>query len=181
MKNEKKEDFEVGVFNVQTDEKTESKNVKSVPRRVRGTLTIKAGDDMEFRAERSTGMSSQSLLRKHGQSKLYDTMGEKHKSRIAHIVIDSEATDPVAALYDELDNLTAGQETERKQRPSKRGRLLLNDHDLSVTVHKNDHLVSIGMSIDVQKNPNYNHYLMNLMQRISQCFVINQIFLNQLR
>ena len=27
-----------------------------VPRRIRGTLTIKADDDMEFRAQRSTGL-----------------------------------------------------------------------------------------------------------------------------
>jgi hypothetical protein len=33
-----------------------------VPRKIRGTLTIKAEDDMEFRAERKTGISSQQEL-----------------------------------------------------------------------------------------------------------------------
>jgi hypothetical protein len=153
-----------------------------VPRKIKGTLTIKADDDMEFRAQRSTGVSSQQQIAKCGDSKIYDTVGERKPKRICHIVIDKESTDPVAEIYDQVEQLTKGMNPTRAvgKRP-KGARLLMNDGDVAVDISRKEHTIGITLKIDVSQTPNYNNQLMNLMQRVSQCFAINQTSLNQLR
>lgn len=153
----------------------------AVPRRVRGTLTIKSDDDMEFRAERKTGLSSQQVVKKLGDSKVYDTTGERKPKRIAHLVIDKESQDPVQDFFDQLEELTKEMNFFRHESPMTRPRYLMNEPNLCITAARKEHRVQCTLTIDVNKTPNYNCELMTLMQRISQCFAINQTLLNQLR
>ena len=144
---------------------------RPLPRRVRGTLTIKAGDNMEFKAYRETGESSQQLVAKNGDSKLYRTVGEKKPKTICHVVVPEDSTDPAAYIYDKVEELTKTLQT--KARPKLKGTVLKADDDLHVTLSKKDHRLEVVMTIDLQLRPNYQQELMNLMYRTNQCFAIN--------
>lgn len=150
-----------------------------MPRKIRGTLTIKADDDLEFRAQRSTGISSQEQITKRGESKLYRTVGEKKNKLVAHLVMPADCTDPRAELYEQVDSLTAGMQT--KATPRLRGRSLLSDDDVRVTTNTKDHRVQVVLDIDVAAYPDYTSRLLTLMQRVNQCFATNQTFLAKLR
>lgn len=142
-----------------------------VPRRIRGTMILKEGDDMEFRAQRSTGISSQEEIAKTAGSKLYRTVGEKKQSLVAHIVVPEGTADPAAYIYDCAEKLTKGMQT--KAKPKMRGTALKNDDDLRITLSKKEHKLEVTMTIDLQKKPNYQQELMNLMYRTNQCFATN--------
>jgi hypothetical protein len=140
-------------------------------RRVRGVLTIREGDDMEFRAERKTGVSAQQEIAKTAAGKLYRTVGEKKQSVVAHIVVPDGETDPTAFLYETVERLTRGMQT--KARPKMRGKTLMDDDNARITLSKKEHKVEMVLTIDLAATPNYNQALMNLMYKVSQCFAIN--------
>ena len=142
------------------------------PRKVRGTLTIKSEDDVEFRADRHTGISSQEQISKTGDSKLYRTVGEKKNKLVAHISVPSDDPDPAASMSEQLEQLTRGMQT--KARPKLKGRVLLNEPNARITLSKKDSKVEMVLSIDLKTNPNYNQALMNLMYKVNQCFATNQ-------
>jgi len=143
-----------------------------VPRKIRGTLTIKAGDDMEFRAQRSTGISSQEEIAKTAAGKLYRTVGEKKNSMVAHIVVPDGETDPAAFLYDSVEKLTRGLQT--KARPKLKGKTLLDEPNARITLSRKESRVEMVLSIDLKATPNYQSALMNLMYKVNQCFATNQ-------
>ena len=143
-----------------------------VPRKIRGTLTIKAEDDMEFRAEKKTGISSQQEIAKSTGGKLYRTVGEKKTSMVAHIVVPDGETDPAAFLYEEVEKLTKGMQT--KAKPKLKGKTLLDEPNARITLSKKESKVEMVLSIDLKQTPNYNQALMNLMYRVNQCFATNQ-------
>ncbi len=143
-----------------------------VPRKLRGVLTIKAMDDMEFRADRHTGATSQKEIASDRTAKLYRTVGEKKNSLVLHAVAPSDCTDPRAYFTDCVERMTEGMETKKK--PKLRGVRLMDDEDLTVTYQKCTRTIEATLRIELEKTPAYNNRLINLMQRISQCFVINQ-------
>ena len=142
-----------------------------VPRKLRGTLTIKADDDLEFRADRKTGISTQSELSHTREGKLYKTVGEKKNSMVAHIVLPADTKDPRAALYDQVDKLTTGMQT--KAKPRLKGQTLMDEDNCRVILSKKESRVEMVLAIDLKATPNYNQALMNLMYKVSQCFAIN--------
>lgn len=143
-----------------------------VPRKVRGTMTIKALDDMEFRADRCSGESSQELIASDGQSKLYRTVGEKKQSTVVHIVAPADCCDLRAYFYDKVESLTKGMES--KAKPRLKGITLMNDDDLRVVFSKKERTIEATLRIELESTPAYNNRLITLMQRLSQCFAINQ-------
>jgi len=143
-----------------------------VPRKLRGTLTIKDFDDLEFRADRSTGESSQALIAQKGKSRLYRTVGAKQQSMVMHAVAPADCKDPRAFFLEQADTLT--KDMESKAKPKLKGTRLLDDDDLRIVYNKTRKCLEIIMSIDLEKFPGYNNRLINLMQRTSQCFAINQ-------
>ena len=143
-----------------------------VPRKVRGTLTIKAEDDMEFRATRSTGISSQEEISKTAAGKLYRTVGEKKKSMVAHIVIPESEKDPRAFLYETVDKLTRDMQT--KAKPRLRGKVLMDEDNARVTLSTKESRLEMVLGIDLKATPDYYKALMNLMYKLNQCFTINQ-------
>ena len=162
---------------VTTMEKTEV--TQRVPRKLRGTMTIKADDDMEFRADRVTGLSSQEEIAKTANAKLYRTVGQKKRSTVAHITIPEEVVDIQAFLMDEVERLTKGYDTKAPKRI--RGTRLLLSDDLNITFNKSQRVIEATFTIDLEKTPAYNNRLITLMQRISQCFASNQTTLASVR
>lgn len=152
-----------------------------VPRKVRGTLTIKAGDDLEFRAYRDTGQSSQEQVAKSGDSKLYRTVGEKKNSMVAHIVVPAGSSDPKADIYEQVEKLTKSLSDTKKKIPALKGRSLMRDSEVQVTTNQKERQVQVVLTIDVSQYPDYTSRLLTLMQRVNQCFATNQNSLMQLR
>ena len=150
-----------------------------VPRKIRGTLTIKAEDDMEFRAQRSSGISSQQEISHTREAKLYRTVGEKKNTIVAHISMPADTQDRRAYLYEQVDKLTADEPT--KARPKLKGRRLLSDEEVTVTTCEKEGRVQVVLDIDVARYPDYTSRLLTLMQRVNQCFATNQISLARLR
>ena len=76
---------------------------------VRGSMKVlNEHNDMEFRAFRETGESTQTVLRQVGDSKLYTTKGERRPKMVAHLSVPNSSPDPVASLYKQLDQVTEG-------------------------------------------------------------------------
>lgn len=162
------------------NEKPEVKMVeKPVPRKLRGTATFFDGDDFEFRAQRSTGVSTQSVVKSEGKSKIYNTIGEKKNTMVAHLVVNQDDPDPASTMMEQLERLT--RDMNPKKKPALRGKTLLDDPDCRVIFSKKESKVDIRMSIDIKATPNYNQSLMNLMYKLNQCFAINQTSLASAR
>ncbi len=143
-----------------------------VPRKVKGVLTIKSDDDMEFRAQRKTGISSQEVLASCGESKVYRTVGEKKNRLVAHMNVAADSPDPVADMQEQFDKLTASLQT--KRRPKLRGRLLLDNPDCRIIHNQKEGLVQCILDIDLKVTPNVQNQLIRLLQTINVCFVTNQ-------
>ena len=143
-----------------------------VPRKIRGTLTIKAEDDMEFRAERRTGLSSQIEIARTSAGKLYEPVGKDTKYMMAHIAVPKTETDPRAFLYDAVEKLTRGMQS--KARPRLQGRVLLDADRARVVLNRKEKKIEIVLGIDLSMTLNCQRELMNLMYQVNQCLVINQ-------
>ena len=143
-----------------------------VPRKLRGVLTIKADDDLEFRADRHTGVSSQQEIAADRTSKLYRTVGEKQCKMVLHATAPADCPDPRAYFMDKVEELTRGLDTEA--RPRLRGQRLMETDDLSVTFNRKTRTIEATLRIELERYPAYNNRLINLMQQLSQCFAINQ-------
>lgn len=150
-----------------------------VPRKIRGVMTIFKEDDMEFRAERSTGISTQSVIKQQGKSKVYQTVGDKKNNYVAHLVVDKDDPDPASTMADQLEKLT--KDMQPKRIPKARGRRLLDDKNVQVVFSKTSKKIDIHMNIDIAETPNYNQSLMNLMYKINQCFATNTNLLTSAR
>ena len=146
------------------------------PLRIRGVLTqLNVSGDCEFRAQRSTGEPAQKVLSKSGDAKLYETTGRK-PMMVAHLTTRADASDPVADLYDQLDAMAAKQKKGKKPQ-RQRGRKLLDEENALVTLSQKERKVQMVLTIDLEKTPDYSNELIVLMQKVSQCFLINQAFL----
>ncbi|MCR5159963.1 MAG: hypothetical protein K6D37_12680 [Prevotella sp.] len=143
-----------------------------VPRKVKGTLTIKSDDDMEFRAQRKTGISSQEVLATRGDAKFYRTVGERKPKYVAHLVTPADSPDPVADMQAQLDKLTEGMQT--KRRPKLRGRLLLDNPSCRIVHNQKEGRVQCILDINLRETPDIQGQLIRLLQTLSSCFAINQ-------
>lgn len=142
-----------------------------VPRKLRGTLTIKEADDMEFRADRLTGLSKQEEIAKSSHGKLYRTVGEKKRSTIAYIKAPEDTVDLPALLMDNVEQLTKGMET--KAKPKVDGMTLMKSDELDITFNKQKRVLELTFTIELEKTPAYDTRLMQLMMYSAQCFAAN--------
>lgn len=161
----------------QTSAPSEHPTKSEYPLRMRGVLTVlNEANDCEFRAQRTTGESTQKVISKSGDAKLYQTIGKK-PMMVAHLTTRADSSDPVADLYQQLDAIAAKQSSKPKAKPRKRDRQLLNEEHAQVYLSQKERMVQMQLSIDLTKTPDYQNELIKLMQKISQCFLINQVFL----
>lgn len=145
--------------------------------RLRGVLTVLNDEqDCEFRAQRSSGEPQQRVVARSGDAKLYETTGRR-PLMVAHLATRADSSDPVSDLYDQLDAMAARQAKPAKARPRRRERTLLDEERARVTLSQKERLVTMQLSIDLASTPDYQNELIRLMQKISQCFLINQAFL----
>ena len=151
------------------------------PVKLKGVMTVlnEAGDS-EFRAQRSTGQSSQQVMATtSGGAKVYKTVG-KRPQVIAHLTASADACDPYADLQAQLDRLTAkaAPRSMTARKPAKSDRVLMNEKGICALLSR-DGKISIDAIIDLAETPDYTNTLISIMQKLSQCFLINQQFLQK--
>ena len=135
--------------------------------------------DMEFHATRSTGQSSQIVIAKTKNSKLYMTTGKKHPQLVAHLTTLNEVPDRAAALQDELDRLSKS--ITLKPLRTLQGKFLLKDDNASVVHNKRRGKLEVRLLIDLTATPNVQQTLIKRMQEISACLATNSITLAKLK
>ena len=165
----------------QTSAPSEHPTKSEYPLRMRGVLTVlNEANDCEFRAQRSTGESTQRVISKSGDAKLYQTTGKKPQM-VAHLTTRADATDPISDLYDQLDKMAAKQQPKTaKQRPQ-RERVLMDEGGVKVTMSKAAKRVTVTMNINMAETPHYQQHLLKLFTQVQQCFLTNELSLLQLR
>ncbi len=141
-----------------------------VPRRVRGSLLVRGDDSYEF-TPYAEGESTQEVLRQRGKSKIYRTKG-RQPLMVAYLTVPADSVDPRAEILEQADELTSDMAS--KAQPKLRGTVLQQDSDLRITLSKKERKIEVTFGIDLNLTPAYNNRLITIMQRISQCFAINQ-------
>ncbi len=148
-----------------------------VPRKIRGTLTAEGNDNYTFTAW-GKGEAQQEIIARSGKSKVYNTVGEKQQSTVAHLVIPKDTPDRMAAFRDELEKFSKVLGTPTTIRKP-RGRTLLKDLSTQVVASKDCRLVVV-MEIPIENGQDYCDKLISQLQNVNQCLVINKQYLNQL-
>lgn len=150
-----------------TDEKTK----KPQPRKIRGTAIFHDDDALEFIPQRE-GTPVQIGVRKRGESRFYETEGEKQSSYVAHLKVPKDSADPATEMMEQLQYLTSG--IAKKEPPTPKSKRLLDRQDLRVWHRKNENKVIIQMEIDTTARGELSSQLFNLTAEINKCFAINQ-------
>lgn len=142
--------------------------------KIRGTLVVVDAEahDYEFRAQRSTGQSTQQVVKAAGLSKLYRTTGEREPKLVAHLSVPADTPDAPALLARRLEHLTAG--LSPKARPRLKGRVLMQTESTRVVHNLKDGQVEAVIRLPLTKGGDLQSELIKQMQQISQCFAINQ-------
>ena len=147
---------------------------------VRGSMKVlNEHNDMEFRAFRETGESTQTVLRQVGDSKLYTTKGERRPKMVAHLSVSNSSPDPVASLYEKLDQVTEG--IAPPCAPPLTGEFLMRSDETSVVLNKHDVKLEVRLLIDLTATPNVQQTLIKRMQEISACLATNSTTLAKLK
>lgn len=155
------------------------KTAKVAPQmKIKGTLTIIDADahDYEFRAQRTTGVSTQEVLKTSGQSKLYRTTGEKDPKLVAKLSVNADSPDPAADLQQQLSRVTKGMT--RKQPAPLKGRTLLSQDGISVVLNNEKKLLECRLTMPVGTPAGMQQQIIKHMQTLSLCLVTNQDSLN---
>ena len=145
------------------------------PLKIRGTLTqLSQEGDCEFRAQRSTGESSQQVRQSTRQSKLYDTVATKGRPKlVAHLSCSADSADPYSELRAELETLIS-RDDKGSEMPKVAGRYLLKKDYAQVRYNQQKAVVDVQLQIDLKATRNIQTKLITLMQEISTCLATNQ-------
>lgn len=157
--------------------KKQTVETMTVPRKIRGTMTCEGNDYYSF-APYGQGAAQQEVIARQGKSKVYNTVGEKKQSMVAHLVIPSDTTDPMAAFSDELEKFMKGfGKPTTITKP--RGRTLLKDLTTQVVACKDRRLV-VMMELPIELGQDYPANLISQLQKVNQCLVTNKAYLTKL-
>jgi len=142
-------------------------------RNIRGVVKVNTETfDMTFKPYNETGEPAQFVIEKMGDSKIYETLGEKKSRTVAHLVAKAGDPDPLVTFYEQLDRM--GRSMQTKAKPKLKGRTLMDEENARVTLSKKESRIEMVLGIDLKATPNYNQALMNLMYKVNQCFATNQ-------
>ena len=150
-------------------------NIQPSPVKVRGTAVFHDGGDMEFVAQR-IGKPVQRSVKKKGESRFYETEGEKDSSYVCHLKVPKNAEDPAAQMFEELQYFTKGMQAKEPAAP--RSKKLLEKPGLSVWHRKQEKKVVVMMEINTENAFDMSSILFNLTSEVNKCFAINRASLS---
>lgn len=145
--------------------------------KIRGTATIKPDNSFDF-VPSQQGEPIQRSVKTHRKSKVYETAGNDKQSMVCHLVVDKNAVDPAAEMYEDFISLT--KEMSQKTPPSLKGKTLMDDGEVKVIANKNGKLQVI-ININYFSEINLTQKLVTIIYRTTQCLVSNETYLNKQR
>ena len=163
-------------------EETAAEEQQDEVRKVHGLLTFKLGsNEMNFRADQTTGLPNREEISRTRTSTLYRTVGKKQRSMVAHLTCKDDDPDPRAALCDQLETLTKDMPGADKKPIRLRGRRLTTEPDgsLTVTLNLKERKIEVMINIDLVSYPDYTSRLITLMQKTNACLAINKTSLTR--
>lgn len=140
-------------------------------RKVRGTAVFHDDDSLEF-VPQQEGQPVQKRVRKLGESRFFETEGEKRSSYVAHLKVDKDSADPAVEMFEQLQHLTKPLLTKPPQAP--RYKALLDDGGVRVWHRAQEHKVIVMMEVDTSTAGELSSQLFNLTAKVNKCFAINR-------
>ena len=140
-------------------------------RKVRGTAVFHDDDSVEF-VPQQEGVPVQKGVRKLGESRFYETEGEKQSSYVAHLKVDKSSADPAAEMFEQLALLA--KPLMKQLPPMPQSKVLLDDTNIHVWHEKDDNKVVIMMEVDTTASGELSSQVYNLTIRVNKCFAINK-------
>ena len=140
-------------------------------KKVKGTMEFQPEDKLVFTPQ-GKGQPQYEQIKKTANDALTRTTGEKTQSLVAHLKVPADATDPAAALRDQLENVLKALPQKGKE-PAPRGRKLLEKEGLDVRLNAKGSL-EIGVKIDLRENADYIKKFYETMTEISKCLHYNE-------
>ena len=144
---------------------------KPQPRKVKGTAIFHADDSVEFTPQ-GEGTAVQRNVKKRGESRFYETEGEKQSSYVAHLKVNRNATDPAAEMFEQLDFLTKPLQRQESKLP--RNKALLDLPGVRVWHRRQENKVIVMMEITPTATGELSSQLLKLTQDVNKCFAINR-------
>lgn len=145
----------------------------------RGTATIYEDDSIEFKPTGS-GQPVQRDVRKRGNSKFYQTNGEKESNYVAHLSAPTGSLDPVGDMLKDFESLT--KELKPQLPPKPRTKPIMkregqHGETIEVYVDSKEHCVRVFATLPLdEKNPlNPADWAYTLIGApLNQCFTSNR-------
>ena len=149
----------------------EQKQQAEQPRKLRGTATFFGDGRAEFQPQ-GEGQPVQRSVKKKGDSRFYETEGEKQSSYVAHLKVNKDSTDPAAEMQEQLDYFLKGFGVKEPKAP--RSKCLMDEPGVKIWHKKSDNKVVVLMEMQTDVEQQLSTQLFNLMSEINKCFAINQ-------
>ena len=120
----------------------------------RGTATFYEDDSIEFKPT-GNGQPVQRNVRKRGNSKFYQTNGEKESSYVAHLSAPVGSLDPVGDMIKDFESLT--QELKPKLPPKPRTKPILKregqyGETIEAYIDRKEHCVRVFATLPLDEN-----------------------------
>lgn len=112
----------------------------------RGNGTLYDDNSFEFHMPEEGSGWKKNILKKHGDTDLYETTGEKHQSIVAHLKVEKGCEDPAAELFEQLALLT--REIQKDEPVIPTTRTLAEQDGLKVWNQKKKGQLMVMMTID---------------------------------
>lgn len=148
------------------------------PIKVRGTATINPDNSFDFTPSQQ-GEPVQRSVRKSRKSKMYETAGVERQSMVCHLVVDKNATDPAAEMFEDFKKLTKGMGAD-KLPPALKGKRLMDNDELKIVANSKG-MLQIIINLDYRLYLNLTQKIVNLLYKSSECLASNATYFSQLR
>ena len=149
----------------------EQRQPRPQPRKIRGTAIFHDDNSLEF-VPQGEGEPVQRSVKKRGESRFYETEGEKQSSYIAHLKVPKDSQDPASEMFEQLKYFTTGIAKKEPKPPSSKA--LMEKPGLKVWHRKKENKIVIQMELDTDTNARLTTRLLNLTAEINKCFALNQ-------
>ncbi len=147
------------------------------PKKVRGTATIYADGDIDFRAQ-GEGKPQKRVLQRQGNSQLYETTSEHSPKLCAHLMADRDDPSAPRLLQAQLDDFLQGFGSQQKELlPVRKDTVLWDADGLRVWYRKQHQDIAVTLTLPADYEEKIQRNALRKLQNLYQCFTINKQFL----
>ena len=162
-------------------ERQETQVAILTPKKVRGTATIYACGDVEFKAY-GEGTPQKEVIKRKGNSQLYETKPVKGTTPklCAHLMVDKDDPAVGMKLRQQLDDFLdgIGDKCEDSQ-PAKKDAQLWKGPRLNVWHRAKQQDVLVTLTLTLDESRAMEQEALNEFQKLYQCFTFNKEYLHR--